>query len=268
MKINLRSALKSLEHVHVSAHWDPIADATFNLHKKSRQHIELFNLSPNHSMKEYRGDDFEVFLPSSVVEMGSVWKLDSDGVLPFLRQFHPGATTDLRQGTEGAFACLRAYSSEYADITFRVHADFVLESPIHQEWQRENAVGDYVPRALFIPAQFTGHILIHLKKGTICAFSMALPSRNSNVDINAFGHADMVFVPRMELIARDTAETDDITWETAITQADAFKSLKSKFYKFAEINWLPIDEVVELAKLNNRPIHAVLVWGALDDESC
>ena len=268
MKIDLRSTLKCSEHVKVFAHWEPIADATFNLHKKSPHHIELFNLSPNHPIKEYRTNAFETFLPPWAVGIGAVWELDSKGVLSFLRQFHQGATTALRQGAEGAFACLRAYSSEYADITFRIHADFVLESPTHQEWQREDAVGDYVRRPLFIPAQFEGHILIHLKKGTICDFSLALPPRNSNVDINAFGQADMVFVPRMELTTTDTDKMDEITWDTAITQAAARKALELKFYKFAEIGWRPVKEAVELAKLNNRPIHAVLVWGPLDDESC
>lgn len=268
MKIDIRSALKRSEHVKVSAHWEPIADATFNLHKKSPRHIELFNLSPNHPIKEYRVDAFEAFLPPWAVGIGAVWELDLKGVLSFLRQFHLGATTALRQGAEGAFACLRAHSSEYADITFRVHADFVLESPSHQKWQEENVVDGYVPRAIFIPAQFEGHILIHLKKGTICEFSLALPPRNSNVDINAFGQADMVFVPRMELTATDTAEMDEIIWDTAITQAAARKALELKFYRFAEINWQPVKEAVELAKLNNHPIHVVLVWGALDDESC
>ena len=78
----------------------------------------------------------------------------------------------------------------------------------------------------------------------------------------------MVFVPRMELTATDTAEMDEIMWDTAITRAAARNALELKFYRFAEIGWRPVTEAVELAKLNNRPIHVVLVWGALDDESC
>ena len=47
-------------------------------------------------------------------------------MLPFLRQFHPGATVSL-SGQQGAYACLRAVSPEYYEIVFQFHADFNLE---------------------------------------------------------------------------------------------------------------------------------------------
>jgi len=95
-----------------------------------------------------------------------------------------------------------------------------------------------------------------------------LPPRNSNVDINAYGGADMVFVPRMELVGANADDQCEIVWDTAITEAEARRALELKFYKFAEIEWRPIEEAVKLAKESDRPLHAILVWGALDDESC
>ena len=86
--------------------------------------------------------------------------------------------------------------------------------------------------------------------------------------ISAFGGIDMVFVPRMELLTTDETDQNGIVWDAAITMEKAYRALELKFYKFAEINWLPIDEAVGLAKTTNRPIHAILVWGCLDDESC
>ena len=268
--INFCNALNSSVSVRVHAHWEPIADATFNMHNDSPQLAEMFDLSPCYPVKEYRAEAFKVFLPPSTVAVGDVWALDPSRIVPFLYQFHPGAKADLGNGAEGAYACLRACSSDYAEITFRIHAEFTLGSDAYQEWQQENAEDGSEPEseATFIPSQYVGQVLVNLKRGTVRAFSLALPARNSNVDINACGGADMVFVPRMELLATDETDQNEIVWDTAITVEAARRSLELKFYKFAEIDWLPIENVVERAKATHRPIHAVLVWGCLDDESC
>ncbi|MCG9133310.1 hypothetical protein J5I95_16675 [Candidatus Poribacteria bacterium] len=254
----------------VHAHWEPIADATFNMHNDSPQLAEMFDLSPCYPVKEYRTEDFKVFLPPSTVAVGDVWSLDPNSIVPFLYQFHPGARTDLGNGEAGAYACLRAYASDYAEISFRIHAEFTLGSDVHQEWQQENAEEEWEreSEAKFIPSQYVGRVLVNLKNGTIRVFSLALPARNSNVDINACGGADMVFVPRMELLATDETDRDEIAWDTTITVEEARRSLALKFYQFAKIDWLPIESAVERAKATHRPIHAILVWGCLDDESC
>ena len=123
--IDLSTALKNSPPLRVHAHWDPIADATYNLHKEP-ENLELFDLSPNEPTKEYKGQAFNAFLSSASVAVGDVWELDLDAVIPFLSQFHPGATGKLRHGQKGAFACLRALSADYTDITFRIHAEFTL----------------------------------------------------------------------------------------------------------------------------------------------
>ncbi|MDE0467066.1 MAG: hypothetical protein OYL97_08410 [Candidatus Poribacteria bacterium] len=264
--VDLSTALKSSASLQVHAHWDPIADATYNLHKEP-ENAELFDLSPNEPTREYNGEAFNAFLPSSNVTVGDVWELDMDSVIPFLSQFHPGATGKLRHGQKGAFACLRALSSDYADITFRIHAEFTLATRPNPDW-KPGSDGRQIDLARFIPSQYTGGLRINLKTGTICDFSLALPPRNSNVDINDFGHADMVFVPRMELLATPTKTPDDIEWEDAITSKEARRRLELKFYKFAKINWLPLTEAVAESEATQRPMHAVLTWGPLDDESC
>ena len=249
--INLCNALNSSSNVWVHAHWEPIADATFNMHNDSPQLAEMFDLSPCHPVKEYGTAAFKVFLPPSTVAVGDVWALDPNSIVSFLYQFHPGARADLGNGEVGAYACLRASSSDYAEITFRIHAEFTLGSDVY-----------------FIPSQYVGQVLVNLKNGTVRAFSLALPARNSNVDLNACGGADMVFVPRMELLATDETAQDKIAWDTTITAEAARRSLELKFYPFAKIDWLPIESAVERAKATHRPIHAILVWGCLDDESC
>jgi len=75
-----------------------------------------------------------------------------------------------------------------------------------------------------------------MKKGTVPAFSLHPPPRNSNVIISAFGGIDMVFVPRMELLTTDETDQGEIAWNAAITAKEAHRALELKFYKFSEIN--------------------------------
>ena len=263
----MSTTLKNTTTLQVHAYWDPIADSTYNLHKNAPENTELFDLSPKEPVREYRGDAFNAFLPSSSVTVGDVWELDLDSVISFLSQFHPGATGKLRHGQKGAFACLRALSPDYADITFRIHAEFTLATRRKPGW-KPSTHEHLIDVARFIPSQFAGRLLINLKTGDICDFSLALPPRNSNVDINDFGYADMVFVPRMELLSTPTQTSNDIKWKEVITPETARRRLELKFYKFAEIDWLPFEDAVKKAEATQRPIHAVLTWGPLVDESC
>ncbi len=265
--VDLRNVLKTSANVPVQAHWDPIENTANNLHRSTEERfnrakaqrqepvdmtweewLELFNPGPAHPLKDYSTADFQVFLPPSIANLGDVWDLDPEGILSFLRQFHPGAI-----GKNGAKACLRALSPEYADIAFRIHARFTLDASID---------------AYFRPAQFAGHLVINLNTGTICQFTLSLPNRNSNVDIGAFRTNDLAFVPRMELCSLSETQPKSIAWEAAITAEEVEKKFQNAFYTFAEIEWTPIEDAVELAKASNRPIHAVLLFGVLDDESC
>lgn len=282
MTVDFSNVLSSTASVQVQAHWEPIADATYNLHQPTQEKLdrlkarwpepvnmeledalELFNFKPLHSLKNYSTADFRVFLPPSPTNVGDIWDLDPERLLPFLCQFHPGATMNFRiystkrgtygsKGKKGAKACLRALSPEYAEITFRIHALFVLNGP----------------DACFMPAQFAGRLVIDRSEGNVITFSLALPSRNSNIDINAFGVADIGFVPRMELCAISESLAEEISWVSAIVEEESREKLKSAFYKFAKIEWTPIEDTVELAQRTNRPIHALVLFGTLDDESC
>ena len=273
--VDFSDMLSSRWNVPVQAHWDAIENTATNLHRSTEekfnraktqwpepvnmaweQWLELFNPGPAHPLKNYSTADFQIFLSPSTANVGDVWDLDAEEILPFLRQFHPGATMNLRHGENGAKACLRALSSEYADIVFRIHACFTLDT----------SIGAY-----FMPAQFAGHLVINLNKGTVCQFTLSLPTRNSNVAIGAFTSHDLGFVPRMELCNLSETQPKSIAWEAAITEAEArqrFQNALGEKYKFAEIEWTPIEDAVELAKASTRPIHAVLLFGVLDDESC
>ena len=271
-KINLRNTLEATETIQVQAYWDPIADASLGMHNQAPKYAALFNnLAPARPNQEYEIDAFKALFPKGSVPVGHVWKLDVNEVLPFLRQFHPGATGKMHRNpgmwmtlfnrrwtisgmeSDGAFACLRALSSTYAEVVFRIHAEFLL---------------DKEARAYFTPAQFTGRLILNRNDGTIRDFWLHLPQRKTNVDINAFGGADMVYVPRMELIAQNAHDKSDIVWETAITENKAKDLLMASFYKSAEIERFPIETAIAQAQAENRPIHVLLTWGVFDDESC
>ncbi len=275
--VDFSKILSGTASVQVQADWEPIADATYNLHQPTQEKfdrlkaglpepvnmeledaLELFNFKPLHPLKNYSTADFQVFLPPSTANVGDIWELDPKGILPFLCQFHSGATTEITifsrrtHRSEGSKACLRAISPDYAEVVFRIHAQFVLD----------------VSGIRLLPAQFAGRLVLNRKEGAVVEFSLFLPPRNSNVDVNAFRAADMAFIPRMELFTLSSTPGREIVWETAITEEEARKKLATAFYKFAKIGWSPIEDAVELAKATNRPIHALVLFGALVDESC
>ena len=257
--------------IQVDAYWAPIADTALN----SPKHAALFhNLSPTHPSQEYGTDAFSVFFPKKSFTVGHLWTLDAKNIILFLRQFHPGATAEMHNNpgtefvlevfgltlfrssrfeSEGAYACIRAVSPNYVEIVFRIHAEFLLDGEAD---------------AYFTPAQFTGRLILNRKYGTIREFWLYVPPRNTNVDLHAHGLADTVFVPRMELVGRNTQDQRDIVWKTAITEKEAKDMLEAAFYKFSEIERCPIEGVVAQAQAKKRPIHVVLTKGAFDDESC
>lgn len=269
--INLGNTLDKKATLQVRAYWEPIADSALGLPNYSPENAALFNnLSPAHPIQEHEATAFEAFFPQEDVTVGDRWEIDVNGVIPFLQQFHPGATAEMHinpggwtyvdhrrvvtgMESDGGFACLRALSSNYAEIVFRVHAEFLLDKDAS---------------AYFTPAQFTGRLVLNRNSGTIREFWLYLPRRNSNVDINAFNAADMVFVPRMELIGQNADDQSDIVWETTITEENGKAMLAAAFYKSAEIERFPIEEVIGQAQAKNRPIHVLLTWGVFDDESC
>lgn len=268
--IDLSTVLRCSAPIEVHAHWDPIASARYNLHRESAEYIELFDLSPSQPRKTYGLNAFGAFLPSGEVNVGDVWQLlDWTHILAFLRQFHPSAKMHFTwtHGQSGAFACLRAMSSAYAEIVFRIHAEIPLESIAHRAWMNDRNYGEYA-QARFSPAQFAGRLLLDLNLGTVAYFSCFLPARNTNVDICAFDRTNMVFVPRMELTTVARSSQEKIAWTRAIKMAEAKKRLALNFYKFAEIDWYPIQEVFARAEATQRPIHTIFVSGQLDDESC
>ncbi|RKU24305.1 hypothetical protein C6503_01125 [Candidatus Poribacteria bacterium] len=220
---------------------------------------ELANLKPAEPEKQYPASVFQAFLPSAPVSVGECWQIEEEGALKLLRQLslNPQLGLDVAGADSfGLWACLRAYNDAFAEILFRIHAEFVLE------------------KGYFAPSQFAGHVVIDQNEKKVAAFKMHVPEATLNFDARwrIFGDkrlaADIGFCPQMELCAGVQDVLQDAKFTEAITQAEALHALMLRFYKSAQINWVSLEEALELAPTLQKPIHAISSGGPLADESC
>ena len=220
---------------------------------------ELANLKAAEPEKQYPASVFQAFLPQEPVSVGECWQIEEEGTLTLLRQLSPNPQLELDvAGADsfGLWACLRAYNDAFAEILFRIHAEFVLE------------------KGYFAPSQFAGYMVIDRGKKKVVAFKMHVPDATLNFDARwrIFGDerlaADIGFCPQMELWAGTQDVLQDAKFAEAITEAEALHALMLRFYKSAQINWVSLEEALELAPALQKPIHAISSGGPLADESC
>lgn len=242
-------------------------------HTQSNYHVEfewdgLANLRVAVPEKAYSASIFRAFLPDTAVSVGNPWRIEEAGALELLRQFHPNPRLDMRgYGDPGLWACLRAYTDEFADLVFRIHAEFKL--------------GD----GWFTPSQFTGHLIINRLEETVSFFQIRLPDGPANFQISwevekssddSDWIADTGFCTQMELCVGGEAVLRDVITRlesgtnssTAITQAEAERVLNRQFYKSEQIDWVSMETALELAQAQQKPIHAISIDGPLADETC
>lgn len=250
----------------VEAAWQPIEESREGF---AQTWDELKQLRPASAAAKYGASSFRALLAPSGTSVGDIWRLDADRLVPFLRQFHPGATVRLHHGTgsaPGAFACLRARGDRYDDIRFRLHAEFVLSDG----------------RSFYTPAQFSGRLVFDRPAGQAAFFHLQLPPRNTNVDVNRFfpftivngervanvTSVDVGYSPRMELTGGDAALAERLAWPESISADQARERLAQQFYPFLAIRWLPWDAAVAESQQAGKPLHILALLGTLDDESC
>ena len=158
---------------------------------------ELANLRIAEPEKRYPTSVFRAFLPSEAVSVGDLWKIEEEGVLELLRQLHPKPNLDISINagdSYGLWACLRAYNDRFAEIVFRIHAEFILED------------------GRFTPSQFAGHLVIDRIREKVDSFKMHVPEGVLNFDVgrDSTGTIDVGFCPRMELRAEIQESSPEI----------------------------------------------------------
>ena len=226
----------------------PIEYTKYNFHM---EWDELANLQVAEPEKRYAASIFHNFLPDKAVSVGEIWRIEDEGVLTLLRQLHPDPHLEMdAEDSQGLWACLRAYNDQFADIVFRIHAEFALKGG----W--------------FTPSQFAGHLVIDRIKEKIVRFQMHVPQTTLNFDVgwDTIGCTDIGFCPQIELCVGTPLRKAEFT--TSITQEEAERALILCFYKSEQINWVSLEEALEMAPARQKPIHAISIDGPLADESC
>ncbi|MCG9132312.1 hypothetical protein J5I95_11580 [Candidatus Poribacteria bacterium] len=254
-KITLK--LTDTSEVSVKGYIAPIENTGSNFHV---EWDALANLRVAEPEKQHPTSVFQSFLPTKPVSVGELWALDATGVLVLLRQLHPKPNLFMHINagdSYGLWACLRAYNAQYADIVFRIHAEFRLEDG----W--------------FTPSQFTGHLVIDRIEEKVAFFEMYVPEGVINFDVNwkqdkndSHFHTTTGFCSKIELRAGNQDLLGSIKFTKTITQETAKRALIDKFYRSERINWVPPEQVLEMAEAEQKPIHAVSIDGPLVDESC
>lgn len=234
----------------------PIEYTQYNFHV---EWDELANFQVAEPEKQYSTSIFQSFLPSESVSIGECWQIEEEGVLTLLRQLHPNPELDLdldSGDSHGLWACLRAYNNEFAEILFRIHAEFVMKS------------------GRFTPSQFAGHLVINRLEKTVVSFKMHVPESTLNFDAGwgppdlPRGAAEIGFCPKIELCAGISSAVQDTEFTASITEEAAKHALILRFYKSQQINWVSLVEALEIAPAQQKPIHAISIDGPLADEAC
>ena len=230
----------------------PIEYTQYNFHV---DWDELANFRVAEPEKQYPALVFQAFLPSEPVSVGECWEIQEEGVLTLLQQLHPNPRLKLTidsGDSRGLWACLRAKNDELAEILFRVHAEFIMES------------------GKFTPSQFAGNLVIDKAQEKIVFFRMYVPPTTLNFDAgwtrDEGTAAEIGFCPKMEISAG--TQLPDVEFTASITQEEAESALSSRFYKFQQINWVSLEKALEIAPAQGKPIHVISIDGPLFDEAC
>ena len=219
----------------------------------------LMNLRAAEPEKRYPASVFHAFLPDEPVSIGELWGIEAEGALTLLRQLHPNPSLDMHINSGdsiGLWACLRAYNDKFADIVFRIHAEFKLEDG----W--------------FTPSQFAGHLVIDRIEEKVAFFEMSVPDGPINFDVNWKKNKDASHSVvaggfcQMELRAGTQDLLENVEFTESILQEAAAHALIQRFYKSQQINWVPPEQALEMVQAQQKPIHAISIDGPLMDESC
>ncbi len=241
----------------------PIEYSSYNFHVEWEALASLRVAEPE---KQHPVSIFCDFLPKEAVSVGTPWEIEHAGALELLKQLHPRPSLDMRADlqyrkdeSQGLWACLRAYDDEFADVVFRIHAQFDLKDG----W--------------FTPSQFTGHLVIDRIKRSVAFFRMSVPEGTINFDVKWKAPegfetetwiTDSGFCPQMELRAGIENAVQNTKFVESITQEEVEHKLILCFYKSQQINWVSLEEALEMAPAQQKPIHAISIDGPLADESC
>ena len=268
----LRAPSRAQDQVELEVAWGPIASTTYRLPERFPVVRAIFEAGAAAPRASVPVESLRVLLPEAGVladaDPGAMWTLGVDRVLPLLAKLHPGVTRRLRhahappaetarrQGgdgppgwsapaVEGGRATLLRSSQEELAVLLRVHVEWEL-----------------IPGELyFLPAQFEGLLVWDRRSDRPRSLHLALPSRDTNFDLNYADRVDIGHLPLMQVATAGAVP--------AGSEAEpARQRLRESFYPSARIRWRSLAEALARARENGRRLHVLQLFGTFDDESC
>jgi len=92
--------------------------------------------------------------------------------------------------------------------------------------------------------------------------------RSTRASVQAFHAGIDQRITRLESSPSYQSSVESIKWTKEISQAEAQHRLEVKMYPFKEVKYYNFSEVFHEAEVQQKPVHSILLWGALDDQSC
>ncbi|KAK7797644.1 hypothetical protein U0070_010236 [Myodes glareolus] len=223
-----------------------------------------------------------------------------------LSMFHPRPFVKTRFAPQGTVACLTAISDSYYTVMFRIHAEFQLSEPPdfpfwfspgqftghiilskdathirdfrlfvpnHSETSNMEVDIGYIPQ---VNTQVPLPRWIQLRGLALSPISPPMQSRPSlKMELEATGPS----VPSV-ILDEDGNMIDsrlpsgeplqfvfeEIKWHQELSWEEAARRLEVAMYPFKKVNYLPFTEAFDRAKAENKLVHSILLWGALDDQ--
>ena len=249
MKVHLE--LNGPDPILVNASIAPIEFTTGGFHVDWETLATLREVEPR---RNYPVSTFRGFLPTEAVAVGEYWEIDDESALQLLKQLAENPSLQLWVNEEiGRWATLRAYSEDYAEIVFRIHAAFVLAD------------------GFFTPSQFAGGLVIDRQLEELTYFEMFVPQSTLNFDVNKVIDENRAFtdggVCKIEMAAGEEI-TQKLTYMEEIPLVEARLGLAKQCYPAQSIEWVKLEEAAEMAIALDRPIHVVSAGGTFMDQSC
>ncbi len=227
-----------------------------SLRAKSPQYAAMLKgLAPAEAERTVAVADFENFLPPAGTQVGDLWALPDEKSFAFLQQLHPKVRHRLNIDGAGAHAVLQASSSERVRVLFRLHPQFEIAEKVYLS-----------------PAQFAGDMVYNTRTRTVESWELKVPQDHAlNVSIEV--HKDhwpvaLGKVDNMGLKIKGQGGPAPAEWDSEVPRSQALASLKQKFYAFEAIPWPPLEQALESAKSQHKPVLAIVIAGSLDDQSC
>lgn len=240
--------------IEVQAVWQvPEGDGMRQLLESPTVGDEIQNLAPVERKRSYEARELQGFLPEEAA-LGVPWKVPAEQTRAVLNQFSDQVITEMNMDASGSYGILVGQSPDYLEVQLRLHAQF-----------------EVITGVFFSPAEFSGHMVVNRKNGSVEFFEVGVPTERAlnlgyEMHVGEF-LVGLGFIPEMRISGGDRTklETD---WTEQITHDLAAAKLAQSFYAFEKINWVPPNEATALAQKTKRPIFAVVIEGVLTDQSC